>query len=135
MAVEQQPGAAQIRRKSKGAEQRAVCCASARRQGQQSAGREQSRGFSYAREQAVKDSEALRKAVEEVQPLKVQLALRLSQSRPLCGPGPPRPPPGWPGCGPPLWSLQGRGRCSLASCLRPRRVRGVPAQPCKLLLR
>jgi len=92
VAVEQQPGAAKIRRKSNGAEQRAVCCASAR-QGQQSAGREQSRGFSYAREQAVKDSEALRKAVEEVQPLKVQLALRLSQSRPLCGPGPPRAAP------------------------------------------
>ena len=43
--------------------------------------------------QAVKDSEALRKAVEEVQPLQVKFGLRLSQSRPLyegfrcaCGP-------------------------------------------------
>ena len=33
--------------------------------------------------QAVKDSEALRKAVEEVQPLQVKFGLRLSQSRPL----------------------------------------------------
>ena len=33
--------------------------------------------------QAVKDSEALRKAVEEVQPLQVALGLRLAQSRPL----------------------------------------------------
>ncbi|CAK0786373.1 hypothetical protein CVIRNUC_009586 [Coccomyxa viridis] len=32
---------------------------------------------------AVKDSEALRKAVEEVQPLQVKFGLRLSQSRPL----------------------------------------------------
>ena len=43
--------------------------------------------------QAVKDSEALRKAVEETQPLQVKFGLRLSQSRPLyegfrcaCGP-------------------------------------------------
>lgn len=35
------------------------------------------------RSQAVKDSEALRKAVEEVQPEKVKLTLRLSQSKPL----------------------------------------------------
>ena len=34
--------------------------------------------------QAVKDSEPLRKAVEEVQPLRVKLSLRLAQSRPLC---------------------------------------------------
>ena len=33
--------------------------------------------------QAVKDSEPLRKAVEEVQPLQVALSLRLAQSRPL----------------------------------------------------
>ena len=33
--------------------------------------------------QAVKDSEALRKAVEETQPLQVKFGLRLSQSRPL----------------------------------------------------
>ena len=44
--------------------------------------------------QAVKDSEALRKAVEEVQPLQVKFSLRLSQSRPLyegfrCACGPP----------------------------------------------
>ena len=34
--------------------------------------------------QAVKDSDELRKAVEEVQPLRVKLSLRLAQSRPLC---------------------------------------------------
>jgi hypothetical protein len=79
--------------------------------------------------QAVKDSEALRKAVEEVQPLKVQLALRLSQSRPLCDPGPRRAPPRSPGCGPPSGSLQGRGHGSLAARLRLRSVRGVPAKP------
>lgn len=33
--------------------------------------------------QVVKDSEALRKAVEETQPLQVKFGLRLSQSRPL----------------------------------------------------
>ncbi len=33
--------------------------------------------------QAVRDSEALRKAVEEVQPLQVKLGLRLAQSKPL----------------------------------------------------
>lgn len=33
--------------------------------------------------QGVKDSEALRKAVEEVQPENVKLSLRLGQSRPL----------------------------------------------------
>ena len=33
--------------------------------------------------QAVRDSEELRKAVEEVQPLKVKFGLRLAQSRPL----------------------------------------------------
>ena len=46
--------------------------------------------------QAVKDSEALRKAVEEVQPLQVKFGLRLSQSKPLyegfrCACGPPLP--------------------------------------------
>ena len=34
--------------------------------------------------QAVKDTDELRKAVEEVQPLRVKLSLRLAQSRPLC---------------------------------------------------
>ncbi len=33
--------------------------------------------------QAVKDSEGLRKAVEEVQPERVKLSLRISQSKPL----------------------------------------------------
>ena len=39
--------------------------------------------FELMMTQAVKDSEALRKAVEETQPLQVKFGLRLSQSRPL----------------------------------------------------